>query len=84
MYNFQGDILGCGLGRHRLGHGDAERLAGFHLVAGRGNCHALDSDGAFRNKGLEPRPAHIGKGADEGEVETAGLGGDRCKNSGRL
>ena len=61
-----------------------QRLAGFHLVARRGYRLALDSDGALRNKGLKPRPAHIGKGANEGEVKTARLRGDRFKNSGRL
>jgi hypothetical protein len=32
-------------------------------VAGFRDDLALDSDAAFRNKGLKPRPAHIGKGS---------------------
>ena len=84
MDDRQRNVFRRGRGRHGFGEGNLQRLAGFHLVARRGYRLALDSDGAFRNKGLKPRPAHIGKGADEGEVEAAGLGGDRFKNSRRL
>ena len=68
--------------RHRLGLGrgggglrkeNAQRIPRFHLVAGFRHGHALDTDRPFRNKGLEPGPAHIGKGQRQRLVEAVWL-----------
>lgn len=75
MDNAQRNGLAHGFGRHGQWNDDRHLVARHKLVACRGDRLALDSNLAFRNKALEPRPADIREGLGQEAVETAGGAG---------